>query len=144
MSDAGNSASRSLGAIAVAGLVAVHGLGVWPGALGFRSPPAPAPRRLAVVDGLGGPEAVSYDPARDAYYVSNVNGQPGDREPTDLAPGPGKFDGLEVEADGRVLLTSWNDSSIFELRGTRLGRAAPPAWSRLPHREPIRALDSSQ
>jgi sugar lactone lactonase YvrE len=290
MNGTGNSASKSLGAIALTGLLATHGLGGWSGTAADRSPPAP--RRLAVVSGLSGAEAVSYDPAHDAYYVSNVNGavgvkdgngfisritadgrldslhfiqggrngvelngpmgsrvrgdtlwvldidalrafdtgtgaplatvdltplhpllpndltfgpdgdiyitdtglhvnpdgtsehtgpdriywvtrdrhvtvvledsllnapdgiawdpqgerlllapiggltiqawQPGDRDPMDIAPGPGKFDGLEVEADGRVLLTSWNDSSVFELRGPRLVRrigplGAPPA-----------------
>jgi sugar lactone lactonase YvrE len=286
----GHSASRSLGAIAVAGLLAVHGSAVRPGTADVRVPPSP--RRLAVVDGLSGAEAVSYDSAHDAYYVSNVNGsvgvkdgngfitritadgrvnalhfiqggrngvelngpmgsrirddtlwvldidalrafdagtgaplatvdlrplqpllpndltfgpdgdiyitdtglhvspdgtseqtstdriywvtrdrrvtvvledsllnapdgiawdprgerlllapiggltiqawQPGHREPMDLAAGPGAFDGLEVEADGRVLLTSWNDSSVLELRGRHLVRrigplGAPPA-----------------
>lgn len=290
MNEAGNTASRSLGAVAVVGLVVVHGLGVWPGTHDLRQ--SRAPRRLAVVDGLSGAEAVSYDPAHGVYYVSNVNGsvgvkdgngfisritadgqmdslhfiqggrdgvelngpmgsrirgdtlwvldidalrafdtrtgaplatvdltpvhpllpndltfgpdddiyitdtglhvnpdgtsrqtdpgricwvtpdrrvtvaledsllnapdgiawdprgerlllapiggrtlqawQLGDREPMDLAAGPGKFDGLEVEADGRVLLTSWNDSSVSELRGRRLVRrigplGAPPA-----------------
>jgi sugar lactone lactonase YvrE len=290
MTGTGHSASRSLGAIAVAGLLAVHGSAVRPGTAGLGLPPAP--RRLAVVDGLSGAEAVSYDPTHDAYYVSNVNGsvgvkdgngfitritadgrvnalhfiqggrngvelngpmgsrirndtlwvldidalrafdagtgaplatvdlrplhpllpndltfgpdgdiyitdtglrvnpdgtsdqtstdriywvtrdrrvtvvledsllnapdgiawdprgerlllapiggrtvqawQPGHREPMDLAAGPGKFDGLEVEADGRVLLTSWNDSSVLELRGKHLIRRigpldAPPA-----------------
>jgi sugar lactone lactonase YvrE len=290
MSGTGDSASRSLGAIAVAGLLAVHGSVARPGTTELRQPPSP--RRLAVVDGLSGAEAVSYDSTHDAYYVSNVNGavgvkdgngfitritadgrvnslhfiqggrsgvelngpmgsrirddtlwvldidalrafdagtgaplatvdlrplhpllpndltfgpdgdiyitdtglqvnpdgtseqtgtdriywvtrdrrvtvvledsllnapdgiawdprgerlllapiggrtvqawQPGHREPMDLAAGPGKFDGLEVEADGRVLLTSWNDSSVLELRGRHLVRrigplGAPPA-----------------
>jgi sugar lactone lactonase YvrE len=290
MNGTGNSASRSLGAIAVAGILAAHGSAVRPGTADLRS--MPAPRRLALVDGLSGAEAVSYDSAHNAYYVSNVNGsvgvkdgngfisritadgrvnslhfiqggrdgvelngpmgsrirgdtlwvldidalrafdtgtgaplatvdltplhpllpndltfgpegdiyitdtglhvnpdgtsehtgpdriywvtrdrrvtvvledsllnapdgiawdprgerlllapiggrtiqawQTGDREPTDLAAGPGKFDGLEIESDGRVLLTSWNDSSVFELRGTHLVRrigplGAPPA-----------------
>ena len=290
MNGTGHSASRSLGAIAVAGLLAVHGSAVRPGTAAVRVPPSP--RRLAVVDGLSGAEAVSYDSAHDAYYVSNVNGsvgvkdgngfitritadgrvnalhfiqggrngvelngpmgsrirddtlwvldidalrafdagtgaplatvdlrplqpllpndltfgpdgdiyitdtglhvspdgtseqtstdriywvtrdrrvtvvledsllnapdgiawdprgerlllapiggrtiqawQPGHREPMDLAAGPGAFDGLEVEADGRVLLTSWNDSSVLELRGGHLVRrigplGAPPA-----------------
>jgi sugar lactone lactonase YvrE len=290
MSGTGNSASRSLGAIAVAGILAGQGSAVRPGTADLRS--MPAPRRLAVVDGLSGAEAVSYDSAHNAYYVSNVNGpvgvkdgngfisritadgrvsslhfiqggrngvelngpmgsrirgdtlwvldidalrafdigtgaplatvdltplhpllpndltfgpdgdiyitdtglhvnpdgtseqtstnriywvtperrvtvaledsllnapdgiawdsrgerlllapiggrtiqawQPGQRSPMDLAAGPGKFDGLEIESDGRVLLTSWNDSSVFELRGTHLVRrigplGAPPA-----------------
>jgi sugar lactone lactonase YvrE len=290
MNGTGHSASRSLGAIAVAGLLAVHGSAARPGTADVRVPPSP--RRLAVVDGLSGAEAVSYDSAHDAYYVSNVNGsvgvkdgngfitritadgrvnalhfiqggrngvelngpmgsrirddtlwvldidalrafdagtgaplatvdlrplqpllpndltfgpdgdiyitdtglhvspdgtseqtstdriywvtrgrrvtvvledsllnapdgiawdprgerlllapiggrtiqawQPGHREPMDLVAGPGAFDGLEVEADGRVLVTSWNDSSVLELRGRHLVRrigplGAPPA-----------------
>ena len=72
MNGTGHSASRSLGAIAVAGLLAVHGSAARPGTADVRVPPSP--RRLAVVDGLSGAEAVSYDSAHDAYYVSNVNG----------------------------------------------------------------------
>jgi sugar lactone lactonase YvrE len=290
MNGTGHSASRSLGAIAVAGLLAVHGSAARPGTADLHLPPVP--RRLAVVEGLSGAEAVSYDPAHDVYYVSNVNGsvgvkdgngfitrisadgrvdalhfiqggrngvelngpmgsrirddtlwvldidalrafdagtgaplatvdlrplqpllpndltfgpdgdiyitdtglhvnpdgtseqtstdriywvtrdrhvtvvledsllnapdgiawdprgerlllapiggqtvqawQPGRREPMDLAAGPGRFDGLEVEADGRALLTSWNDSSVLQLRGRHLVRligplGAPPA-----------------
>src|ERR1700738_28206 len=32
---------------------------------------------LAVVSGLASSEAVVFDPARDVYFVSNINGDPG-------------------------------------------------------------------
>lgn len=42
--------------------------------------PAPDPvdtaLRVAVVDGLAGPEGVRYDPELDVYFVSNFNGEP--------------------------------------------------------------------
>jgi hypothetical protein len=92
MNGTGHSASRSLGAIAVAGLLAVHGSAVRPGTADVRVPPSP--RRLAVVDGLSGAETVSYDSAHDAYYVSNVNGSVGVKD------GNGFI--TRITADGRV------------------------------------------
>jgi hypothetical protein len=94
--------SRSLGAIAVAGLLAVHGSAGWPGAADLRSPPAP--RRLAVVNGLSGPEAVSYDSAHDAYYVSNVNGSVGVKDGNGFISritGDGRVDALHFIQGGR-------------------------------------------
>jgi sugar lactone lactonase YvrE len=87
---------------------------------------------------LNAPDGIAWDPRGERLLLAPIGGrtvqawQLGDREPADLAAGPGKFDGLEVEADGQVLLTSWNDSSVSELRGTRLVRrigplGAPPA-----------------
>jgi sugar lactone lactonase YvrE len=81
---------------------------------------------------LNAPDGIAWDPRGERLLLSPIGGrtiqawQLGDREPTDLAPGPSKFDGLEVEADGRVLLTSWNDASVSELRGTRLVRRLGP------------------
>jgi hypothetical protein len=104
MNGAGHGASRSLGAIAVAGLLTVHGSVVRPGAADLRS--MPAPRRLAVVDGLSGAEAVSYDPAHNAYYVSNVNGSVGVKD------GNGFIS--RITADGRV-------NSLHFIQGGRNG-----------------------
>ena len=98
-------------------------------------------RRVTVVledSSLNAPDGIAWDPRGERLLLAPIGGrtvqawQPGHRETTDLAPGPGKFDGLEVEAGGRVLLTSWNDSSVLELRGKRLVRRigpldAPPA-----------------
>jgi hypothetical protein len=106
MNGTGNSAAKSLGAIAVAGLLAAHWPGMRPGTADLRSPPAAAPRRLAVVEGLSGAEAVSYDSAHDAYYVSNVNGAVG------LKDGNGFIS--RITADG------WMDSLHF-IQGGRNG-----------------------
>ena len=51
---------------------------------------------------------------------------PGQAAPTQLTPGPGEYDGLEVEADGRVLLTSWGDSTVNELVGNKTVRVVGP------------------
>ncbi len=57
--------------------------------------------------------------------------RPGAAAPTDVAPGKGRFDGIEIEPDGMVLVTSWNDSSVSTLEGKmlvrRIGGLAPPA-----------------
>jgi hypothetical protein len=37
-----------------------------------------------------------------------------------LAEGPGGFDGVEVLADGRVLISSWSDNAVHELHGGTL------------------------
>ena len=87
---------------------------------------------------LNAPDGIAWEPRDERLLLAPIGGrtvqawQPGSREPMDLAAGSGMFDGLEVEADGRVLLTSWNDSSVLELRGRHLVRrigplAAPPA-----------------
>jgi hypothetical protein len=87
---------------------------------------------------LNAPDGIAWDPRGARLLLAPIGGrtiqawQPGHREPMDLVAGPGAFDGLEVEADGRVLLTSWNDFSVLELRGRHLVRrigplGAPPA-----------------
>jgi sugar lactone lactonase YvrE len=87
---------------------------------------------------LDAPDGIAWDPRARYLVLAPIGGQaiqtwrPGDPGPVDVAPGAGKFDGLEVEADGRTLLTSWNDSSVSELQTTRLVRrigplGAPPA-----------------
>ena len=51
---------------------------------------------------------VSFDPFRsEVYSVSR-----GDSGRTMIAEGKGKFDGVEALPDGRLLVTSWNDSSL--------------------------------
>lgn len=41
--------------------------------------------------------------------------RPGDQAPSTVAAGPGEFDGVEVLADGRVLVSSWADSTVHVL-----------------------------
>jgi hypothetical protein len=38
--------------------------------------------------------------------------KPGDPAAAPLAKGPGGFDGVEITGDGRVLVSSWTDSSV--------------------------------
>jgi sugar lactone lactonase YvrE len=51
---------------------------------------------------------VSFDPFHSEVYT--LTG--GDTTRTVIASGNGKFDGIEALADGRLLVTSWNDSSL--------------------------------
>jgi hypothetical protein len=57
--------------------------------------------------------------------------QPGQPAPTDLATGPSKFDGVEIQPNGQIVVTSWNDSTVSTLDGNKLVRrlklAIPPA-----------------
>jgi hypothetical protein len=45
---------------------------------------------------------------------------PGDRSVKRLTSGVGRFDGNEVLADGRALISSWADSSLYVLSGDSL------------------------
>jgi hypothetical protein len=50
---------------------------------------------------------VSFDPFHSEVYVPH-----GDSARTVLASGSGRFDGVEVLPDGRILVTCWTDSSV--------------------------------
>jgi sugar lactone lactonase YvrE len=58
---------------------------------------------------------VSFDPFRSEVYAM----RPGEATRTVLARGPGKFDGVERLADGRLLVTCWTDSSVHVVDGDR-------------------------
>ena len=74
---------------------------------------------------LAGPNGVAWDSAGRRLLVAPFNGptilawSPEGRAPNPrrLAAGPGSFDGLALLADGRVLATSWADSSVYAMRG---------------------------
>ena len=86
---------------------------------------------LALPDGIG------WDPPGRRLILAPFGGtavqewHPGDAAPTNVAPGPGRFDGVEVEPDGSIVITIWNDSSVSTLEGTRLVKrvvlSMPPA-----------------
>ncbi len=62
-------------------------------------------------------------PIRHAFGGAAVQAwQPGQTAPTDLAPGPSKFDGVEIQPDGQIVITSWNDSSVSTVDGSKLVR----------------------
>lgn len=98
-------------------------------------------RRVSVAlasPALDQPDGIAWDSRDHDLVLAPIGGsaiqtwRPGAQAPVNVAPGPGKFDGLEIEAGGRILFTSWADSSVSELRGKRIERLigpldAPPA-----------------
>jgi sugar lactone lactonase YvrE len=76
-------------------------------------------------DALQGPNGVTWDPVRGYYIVVSFLGNKifsfmPNGTPRVIGTGPGKFDGVEVLHDGRVLVTSWADSSLLVLQNGRL------------------------
>ncbi len=87
---------------------------------------------------LDQPDGIDWDPRARLLVLAPIGGDsvqqwgPGASAPTDVAPGKGRYDGIEIEKDGTIFITSWNDSSILSLRGHTLDRrighlTAPPA-----------------
>lgn len=80
----------------------------------------------AVVQGeqLAGPNGVTWDAANNRLLIVSYAGnsimswRPGGPAADSVAAGPGGWDGVEVLADGRVLLSSWTDSTVHVLDST--------------------------
>lgn len=76
-------------------------------------------------DQLARPNGITWDKGNKRLIIVPFGGDtilawhPGDATPTALATGPGQFDGVEVLADGRILVTSWAASSVEEVRDGR-------------------------
>jgi hypothetical protein len=96
-------------------------------------------RKVTVVletPALDQPDGIDWDPRQQRLVLAPIGGdsiqelRPGAKAPTDIAPGAGRYDGIEVEKDGTILITSWNDSSVLSLRGhelvRRIGKLAAP------------------
>ena len=84
--------------------------------------------QLLVSDSLGAPNGIAWDAANSRWILGGFNGpsiyamKTGEKSFTPIATGPGGYDGVEVLPDGRVLVTSWADSSVHVLKGTTLTR----------------------
>ncbi len=74
------------------------------------------------------PDGIDWDPAHHRLLLAPIGGTaiqswlPGAPAPTVVAPGKGRFDGIEVERNGMVLITSWADSSVESVEGDKLVR----------------------
>ncbi|HEU4630128.1 MAG TPA: hypothetical protein VFS08_10300 [Gemmatimonadaceae bacterium] len=74
---------------------------------------------------LSAPNGVTWDSAGTRLLVAPFSGPtplawtPGGRAPNPkrLAAGPGSFDGIALLADGRVVVSSWADSSVYAMQG---------------------------
>ena len=77
---------------------------------------------------LFNPNGIAWDDANARFILApfgspNISAwKPGETTVTTIASGPGGFDGLEVLADGRLLVTSWADSSVNIVTGATLTR----------------------
>ena len=70
---------------------------------------------------LKAPNGIAWDPTNSRFVLGPFNDQvvsawkPGDSTVTRVASGPGGYDGVEVLADGRILVTSWGDSAVHAI-----------------------------
>jgi sugar lactone lactonase YvrE len=78
-------------------------------------------------DSLEGPNGITWDSANNRFIVVSFTGKdilgwtPG-QSPAKIANGVGQFDGVEITRDGRVLVSSWADSSVYAMRGNQLSK----------------------
>jgi hypothetical protein len=79
---------------------------------------------------LEGPNGITWD-ARNKRFVivsflgKGINGwKPGDKDVESIGSGPGQQDGVVILPDGRLLVTSWTDSSLFVLENGQAKRVA--------------------
>ena len=68
---------------------------------------------------LEGPNGITWDGREKRFVIVSFGGKgiygwkPGEKEVTSIATGPGRLDGVVTLPDGRLLVTSWADSSLF-------------------------------
>ena len=122
------------------GALYVTDTGIRFGADGSMSHPGPdrvfrvTNRQVSVAlqgDTLRGPNGIAWDSAGQRFIIAPFDGpsllswKRGDRSPTVIASGPGGYDGVEVLADGRILVSSWADSSIHVVQNGQVTRLFP-------------------
>ncbi len=79
---------------------------------------------------LEGPNGITWDPQRRRFVIVSFLGKgiygwkPGDDDVESLGSGPGQQDGVVFLPDGRLLVTSWTDSSLFVLENGRARKVA--------------------
>jgi hypothetical protein len=79
---------------------------------------------------LAGPNGIVWDQKEKRFVIVSFLGsgiygwKPGDNEVDSLASGPGQQDGVAVLPDGRLLVTSWTDSSLFVVENGQAKKVA--------------------
>ncbi len=73
---------------------------------------------LATGEAFAAPNGLAWDAANNRLIVvpfggPNILAIKGDSAPTVIGKGPGQQDGVVVLPDGRILVTSWTDSTVF-------------------------------
>ena len=79
-------------------------------------------------DTLDRPNGITWDAANASFVVVSFGGpavfswKPGDKAPAVIARGPGSWDGVEVLGDGRIIASSWADSSVDVITSGKVER----------------------
>jgi sugar lactone lactonase YvrE len=86
---------------------------------------------------LDSPDGIDWDPRHKELILAPIGGMavqtwtPGAPAPVNATPGKGRYDGIEIEKDGTVYITSWADSTVSTFDGKTLTpvihASAPPA-----------------
>jgi sugar lactone lactonase YvrE len=77
-------------------------------------------------DSLGRPNGITWDAKGNRFIVVSFGTNavhawtPGSKDVTTIATGPGQFDGVELTSDGRLLVSSWADSSVSVVNGNSM------------------------
>lgn len=78
--------------------------------------------------GEPGPNGITWDSAGSRFVIVSFGAKsifqwaPGDSAATVITEGPGMMDGVEPLGDGRLLITTWTDSSLFLLDAGKITR----------------------
>jgi sugar lactone lactonase YvrE len=81
----------------------------------------------ATGDSLASPNGITWDAANNRFLLAPFAGKdvqawtPG-KAPTKIADGPGQYDGIEILRDGRILVSSWADSSVYSVRDGKMSK----------------------
>lgn len=76
---------------------------------------------IASGDSLMNPNGIAWDEANKGWVLAPFGGpnvqslKAGQTFPTTIASGPGGYDGLEILANGTILVTSWTDSTLYHI-----------------------------
>jgi hypothetical protein len=79
---------------------------------------------------LEGPNGITWDSQQRRFVIVSFLGKgiygwkPGDHDIESIGSGPGQQDGVAFLPDGRLLVTSWTDSSLFVLENGQPQRVA--------------------
>jgi SMP-30/gluconolaconase/LRE-like protein len=82
----------------------------------------------ATGDSLANPNGIAWDRVGNRFVLAPFGGTDvqtlgvDQKVPARLASGPGQYDGVEVLGDGRILVSSWADSSVNVIRNRSLSR----------------------
>lgn len=74
-------------------------------------------------DSLARPNGITWDATGNRFVIVPFGGNallawaPGQAAPTTMVSGPGQFDGVEVLANGNILVSSWADSTVHVVHG---------------------------